>query len=155
MAAYIIIEGPDGAGKTTLIEKLLATYSDAKYLHFGVPDDYTKQFDIYRHAIAENQHHSVVIFDRCWYSDRVYAPVMRQREEMSAAQVQMLEGIVQTYGGGMIIYLTARTNTLWERCTARGETYIQSTEQLGLISEKYGEVMQEVGLPMVIMHTDI
>ena len=154
MAVYIIVEGPDGAGKTTLINKLLKVHSSTEYIHFGVPEDYTLQFDMYRLAIAKNYSKDIVIFDRSWYSDQVYAPIMRQREEMTAAQVLILERTIEAYGGGMVLYLTADPDVLWERCTAEGESYIPNKETLAMIAHKYEAVMAAATLPVVKSYTD-
>lgn len=153
MANYIIVEGPDGAGKTTLIEELLKSYPGAISKHFGHipnPDEY---WSIYAEAIEENNNKTVVIFDRSWYSDMVYGPVMRNKLEMSPIHARMLDALVVANGGGMIIYCTAKTDILWKRCKARGETYITSIEQLNAISQTYEDVMDLAKLPVIRYNT--
>ena len=152
MSKIIIIDGPDGAGKTTLMKKLLEQFPEAAFVHFGVPADYTKQYAVYADTIL-NIKADVVIMDRSWYSDRVYGPIMRNREEMTLMQSQTLDRIVQLNGGGMVIYCTAPIEVLWQRCQARGETYIENIEQLDNIRMAYETVMHTSELPVVRFDT--
>ena len=82
-----IIEGPDGAGKTTLVEQIRKSNYNAVVKHFGAPQTPEEADNYYKvYAKAINDMHSdseVLIFDRSWYSDMVYGPVMRNRQEMT------------------------------------------------------------------------
>lgn len=141
-----IIEGPDGAGKTTLVNQLKQALPQAKVEHFGAPetdDDAFNYWQKYAWAIKDVQPGETVIFDRSWYSDLVYGPIMRDRQEMSQAHADMLSAMVVASGGGIIIYCNAPVKVLWSRCKARGETYITSQELLGRIAVLYGTVMSK------------
>ena len=157
MATYILVEGPDGAGKSTLVKNLKEQFGDrAVCYHFGVPADHTKQYNLYADTILKHENtNAVVIFDRGWYSDRVYAPIMRHREEMSRKQAKELDKIVKVTGGGVILYCTADIDTLWDRCQQRGETYIENKEQLLLISKTYDFMLMFSELPVVKYDTSI
>lgn len=141
-----IIEGPDGAGKTTLVEQLRKSNYNAVVKHFGAPqtpEEADNYYKVYANAINDKRDDEVLIFDRSWYSDMVYGPVMRNREEMTQEHADMLSAMVVARGGGIIIYCTAPIKTLWARCQRRGETYLQSQAQLQSISILYGMVMAE------------
>lgn len=153
MANYIIVEGPDGAGKTTLIEKLIKSHPGAKYLHFGVPTTTSSRLAYYASAIKEFAKEHTVIMDRCWYSDAVYAPIMRNKTEITSVEVESLEALIVMNGGGMVIWCTARPEILWKRCKTRGETYIQDIEQLDKIRIAYETVMTHATLPVVKFDT--
>lgn len=145
MATYYIVEGPDGAGKTTLVEKLLAVHPDASLAHFGKPATDEEAFNywkVYMQYIKDHEKDRVVILDRGWYSDMVYGPVMRDREEMTIDNMELLEMAVKACGGGVIIYCTGRPDILWRRCKTRGEDYIHTTEQLRRLHDKYEDVMK-------------
>ena len=154
---FIIVEGPDGAGKTTLIEKLKHQLDQddhkCEVVHFGKIDNPDEYFDIYRKEIRKHFPDETVIFDRSWYSDRVYGPVMRNTIEMSKDQAQLLDLDVFTYGGGMIIYCDAPLEVLWARCRERGETYIETPEQLDALKMMYQLIMKEATLPVVYYDT--
>lgn len=137
----IIIEGCDGAGKTTLIESLTTQYPFAKTFHFGAPVAGEDQFLRYAKPILEADPLDVIIYDRSWYSEFVYGPVMRGKYEFLPEHSQILEKLVMQHGGGFVVYATASVDTLWERCTQRGETYITDKETLRKIDEQYKLIM--------------
>lgn len=141
-----IIEGPDGAGKTTLVEQIKKSHMNAKVLHFGAPqtpEEADNYYKVYVEAINAKRDDEVLIFDRSWYSDMVYGPVMRNRHEMTQEHADMLSAMVVARGGGIIIYCTAPIKVLWSRCQRRGETYLQNQAQLQAISIGYSKVMAE------------
>lgn len=141
----IIIEGPDGAGKTMLAYKLLDAIPGSELRHFGAPttvEEAYNYYKVYARLLAEHNKNKTIILDRCWYSDMVYGPVMRGTQEMTQEHADMLAGMVVASGGGMIIYCTAKPQTLWSRCKQRGETYIDSYDKLTAIHDRYAEVMQ-------------
>ena len=141
-----IIEGPDGAGKTTLVEQSKKSHMNTKVLHFGAPqtpEEADNYYKVYAAAINAMRDDEVLIFDRSWYSDMVYGPVMRNRQEMTQEHADMLSAMVVARGGGIIIYCTAPIKVLWARCQHRGETYLQNQAQLQAISAGYSKVMAE------------
>lgn len=141
-----IVEGPDGSGKTTLVKKIQESNRNVRVMHFGAPttdEEALNYYKVYAKAIASKDENEVLVFDRSWYSDMVYGPVMRNREEMSQEHADMLSAMVVASGGGIIIYCTAPIKTLWSRCMHRGETYIESQVQLQQISVGYANIMEK------------
>lgn len=153
----IIVEGPDGAGKSTLIDKLLKSYPGSSYQHFSNPktdEEAWNYWKVYAEAIEATDPTKVTIFDRSWYSDVVYGPIFRNRLEMDPLHVKMLEALVQTHGGGHVIYCTAPVNVLWSRCQKRGEKYVLSKDKLAEVANSYVNVMAtQCGLPVVKFDT--
>lgn len=152
-----IVEGPDGAGKSTLAQQIKAASPGSEILHFGAPknsveaDNYWKD---YMYGIEKAADGRTIIFDRSWYSDRVYGPVMRNREEMTLSHLTALEHAVRSCGGGLVIYCTGVQRKLWSRCLQRGETYIKNADQHKAICQKYDEVMHQIKrLPLVVYNT--
>lgn len=153
----IIVEGPDGAGKTTRINQLLESHPGSSYQHFSNPktpqeaDDY---WQVYAKAIKDTDPNKVAIFDRSWYSDRVYGPIFRERMEMLDLHVEMLEALVYKHGGGFVIYCTAPTKLLWKRCQERGEKFVLSESKLDAVRESYESVMKtDCHLPVIRIDT--
>ena len=145
MAQYIIVEGPDGAGKTTLVNHILAANPGAFLAHFGKPATDEEAFNywkVYLQYVKDHEKEAVVILDRSWYSDMVYGPVMRDREEMTRDNMELLEMAVIACGGGIILYCTGRPDVLWRRCKERGETFVRTSEQLRRLHDRYEEVMR-------------
>lgn len=141
----ILVEGPDGAGKSTLVDKIAAASRNARKWHFGAPINDQAAFDYYKCyavAIKECTPDTVNIFDRSWYSDMVYGPIMRQRIEMTQEHADMLSAMCVASGGGLVVYCTAPIKTLWSRCRQRGETYVNSYETLSKLANEYTNVMK-------------
>lgn len=142
-----IIEGPDGAGKTTLAEKIVKATPHARIVHFGAPATDAEAFnywETYAKALEAVGEGETVIIDRCWISDLVYGPVMRNRVEMTPMMAAMLNSMVVAHGGGLIIYCTAPTKILWSRCKKRGETYVKTMEKLHALNITYASVMHDI-----------
>ena len=154
---FIIVEGPDGAGKSTLVYNLLKAYPGSVHRHFGRPEtdeDAYNYWQVYAEAIDTADPGLVTIFDRSWYTDLVYGPVFRNRTEMSLMHVKMLEAMVYVKGGGHVIYCTAPIKTLWARCGKRGEDYVRSRQQLLDVSNGYADILTNVcTLPVVRFDT--
>ena len=111
MATFYIIDGPDGAGKTTLVKKIIEANPGAITMHFGKPNSDEEAYNywkVYLAALKKSANAPVVIFDRSWYSDMVYGPVMRGREEMTKENMETLELAVRALGGGLILYCTGK-----------------------------------------------
>lgn len=153
-----IIEGPDGAGKTTLAKQIKEASPGSQILHFGAPEtdeDAERYWQIYFQALKEHAGETIIL-DRSWYSDMVYGPIMRNRLEMTPQHKEMLELTVRALGGGIVIYCTGSQQRLWARCRARGETYIPDSNVHKEICKAYDRVMKTVQwLPVVCYDTTV
>lgn len=131
----IIIEGADGSGKTTLANQL-SEQTGYKIIHRTRPkteEDKALMMVEYLQIIESGEN---VIFDRCWYSEMVYGPVMRDVSVISYAQMYDLERQL-TEVGAMIIYCTDAKQVLWARCQERGEDYIVDRTTFDNICDRY------------------
>lgn len=134
----IIIEGPDGSGKTTLANQL-SKQTGYKVIHRVQPKtDEEKQIMMceYLQTIRSGKN---MIFDRCWYSEMVYGQIMRDDSVISYPQMYELERLL-TKNGAMIIYCTDSKPILWSRCLERGEEYITNRETFDKIWEGYKQL---------------
>ncbi len=135
----IIIEGPDGGGKTTLAQQL-SKQTGYPILHRSQPKtDEEKKLMLgeYIQAIKGNKN---AIFDRCWYSEMAYGPVMRDSSVISYPQMYELERMLAK-NGAIIIHCTGSESALWMRCQKRGEDYITSRDDFKAIYNNYVDIM--------------
>ena len=88
--SFVIIEGVDGTGKTTLAERLNQILG-LVYEHVGPPDDKDKAFVEYLERIHKYQGEVDVVFDRFHWGSQAYGFVFRGRRDLSAREFSYLE----------------------------------------------------------------
>ena len=135
----IIVEGPDGAGKTTLAEKISAQ-TKFPIEHRSKPkteEEKAKMMEDYLNLVKSARN---VILDRCWYSEMVYGRVMRDQSYIDYPQMYELEKGLAKHGA-LIIYCTGPKERLWARATRRGEDYITSRDNFNAICNEYDKLM--------------
>lgn len=131
----IILEGPDGAGKTELALKLKKMYPELIYKHHGVYPNHTGQelLDLYTSSLLEHEH---VLLDRCYLSEYVYGNIMRGEDRLGYQGRQLLDRFCQARGIQTIICLppwpTVKKN--WKK---KVEDYTESSGHLHKIYMLY------------------
>lgn len=141
-----IIEGPDGAGKSTLAKKL-SKQLEMPIIKMNKPEKYEEagMFDYYKNLLTRRDY---FILDRCWYSELVYGYVMPDRAKpcITKEQSKLLEELVKDKA--IVIHCTDSVDALWKRCNARGEEYVTEFSQLLKIRARYINLFEETSLPL-------
>ena len=135
----IIIEGPDGSGKTTLAG-VLSRQTGFPMVHRTQPKSEEEKARMMQEYVATIKAGKNAIFDRCWYSEMVYGPIMRDKSVISYPEMYELEWLL-TKRGALIIYCTDRPETLWYRCSKRGEDYITDYDTFVSICKEFDKIM--------------
>lgn len=132
----IIIEGPDGSGKTTLAKRL-----GGSYRHAGPPR--TKDVYLeYRTDLLDSPRD--VVWDRFYHGQRIYGPVFRGGAGLSPEQVFYLELMTATRGGVLIVCLTDLKDMIDCR---RNDSYAQPMIEL---VRGYMELVANTRLPCFV-----
>lgn len=127
MSKLIIVEGPDGAGKTKLA-KLLAAEFKLDYVHGTYKDPGTYEWFM-------EQFKRGGIIDRTFISEQIYSRVLERKCRVSEDECNKL--VKYLYDAqALIFYCTAPTILLKIRAFSRGEDYI-TEDQLTKIAELY------------------
>ena len=136
---FILVEGPDGAGKTTLAKKLADAFG-YDYYHFSYPKDEAEAvalFDTYLDFITT---HDDCVVDRMFPSTMVYGDILRDRPELTKSQHDRLV-FELSLKDASVLFCTNNTKVLWERCQDRGEEYITSYDIFHDICVEYDSYM--------------
>lgn len=138
----IILEGPDGTGKSTL-GKYIAAAMKGNYLHFSKPeteDASKEQLAWYEKCILSND---LYVIDRCWISDIIYGQVMRDREFITPVEEhERLLALME--GRGYIIFCISSIQDMTERLHKRGEDYVTEFSDLLKIRTAYIDLMSNL-----------
>ena len=126
-----IIEGPDGAGKTTLANK----FTGYPIKHFKAPEDpieEAKMFSVYWELLRT---HNNIVIDRAWPSEKVYGPIFREHTFITDEMQLKLEYAFKEKI--MYIYCTGDPAVMWNRAKERGETFVPDFETYERICKAY------------------
>ena len=131
----IILEGPDGSGKTTLAN-IIQKQTGYELIHFSNPTSEIQRTAMFDRYVAAIKGHKNLILDRSWYSEMVYGPILREASCINHYQMYELEKLLAKKGA-LVIYASADIETLWSRCEKRGEDLIKDKVKLVNISKAY------------------
>lgn len=140
----IILEGPDGVGKTT-IAKRLARILNGRIIHCtkDTPNNFT-----YFSSIIRASENNVVIADRFCYGQFVY----QNEDERNLTQEDLyeLETLMLRYGS-KVVYVKASPKTITSRLNKRGEVPLLTPEEM---VATFDYVMSKVTLTVETWRTD-
>ena len=136
----IIIDGPDGAGKSTLIKKLVKIYKCdiLQMTEFG-----SKDFDDY----VDKTNLDNVIWDRSFISEKVYPKYFGRISKLSDLSfLRLIKSFKST--GGVILIITNAPEILKRRLESRGE-YDFLIDHIAEIHKDYIEIANLYKLPII------
>lgn len=144
---FILVEGPDGAGKTTL-SKNLADAFGYEYVHFSYPKNEAEAKALFNTYLTFIQTHDNCVVDRMFPSTMIYGSVLRGKPELTDSQHDRL--IMElSLKNAVVLFCTNKTNILWQRCQTRGEDYITSYNDFEDICIEYYQYMNALRAVLV------
>lgn len=164
----IILEGPDGAGKSTLatkIEQVAISFVGEQHVrkvHADRPKPLEDYFGYFANIISKAYFDNVdlLILDRSWYSEVVYADTMRRTPTLDVPAARSLDRFVRFHGDGFILFCDAADDVLVARAfKERGEDFVNEL-QLRYAAASYRELFTAGSnaypqLPVLTLRTDV
>lgn len=146
----IILEGADGAGKTTLMRSLVSHYGYIEVMARESTLDQTDEEMCHKLSYAINRaaKGEYVVLDRCWISEAIYSRQVRKREpRIHPFQARMLERLALSAEVKIIICdpgeAVARSNFM-----GRNE-YIKDVNQWCAVHTEYLSPQKYTSIPTV------
>lgn len=107
----LVLEGPDGAGKTTLAQNIIAaTRYDTLYTHEGPPPpavarDGDALEAYYLEQLVETAPHRIHVMDRWAVGERVYGPLFRAGDVLGYGRLERLLNTLRIAGDRCVVCL--------------------------------------------------
>lgn len=151
----IILEGVDGAGKTTLATNLfdqLQPHAPTRVLHRGpMTGDWLEEYELdledYWPHCGEH-----IICDRWHVGELVYGPVLRGITKLTPGQRAHVEKFLMRRGA-VLVHVTAPTSAVHRRLEERGDDLVSQSMIPDLFDGYYREFM-ESNMPVYSYITD-
>jgi thymidylate kinase len=148
----IIVEGPDGAGKSSFVEQLnreLDSRNETRrrfQFHARPPkshplDEYVKPL-LHIHPMRQ-----IAICDRWHWGEVVYPSVLRRKTQMDAGVLRYIEMFLRTRGA-IIVHLNTSLEMLTDRIMTRGDDFVH-VRQLPQLRTEYQLVHERSLVPVL------
>lgn len=154
----LIFEGPDGAGKSTLIKRLEKQLGRCMTIHFTKPQCNTPEENLrfvklnrenleYFIPMAMFNHH--LLYDRSCLSSEVYGPLFDGFEyDSEEYQKQMIRY------GFKVIFVMADPSVLKKRIMQQGD-WNENTNYIEKIFDRYFDLITKCKIPNMVYWTDL
>lgn len=137
----VILEGPDGAGKTTLGRRLVEQ-EHASLAHLGVPTKppVTECIEVLIEISRDHMHRAHVI-DRFHIGERVYGPIVRGEDRLGEEGQSVVEEIMLVHYDPLLVLCIPPLEKCQENWRARKEKeYLSSVTLLERVWSAYQSV---------------
>lgn len=139
-----VLEGPDGAGKTTFAKRLVENLAGYRTEHFGPPTQ--PPLEEYLHWLVDQdaKGHRMII-DRFHLGESVYGPIFRGTLGLNRYELTAIEWALMVRGY-MMVHVSQPLKTLVDSLERRGDQMVK-VNQLTKILELYWDVTQRSIMP--------
>lgn len=140
----IILEGPDGTGKTTLAKHLQNTYG-FRYIHTGPPED-DRVLEAYGRTLYDaSRETGDVVIDRLHVGERIYGPILRGKDKLGREGEVLIRRLTNAYNARVVFclppYPTAFEN--WRKRHQEDKELVTKAETYSNIYHAYRNLKED------------
>ena len=137
----IILEGVDGAGKTTLA-KILAEKYGLDICHCTQYD--AADYNFYRQTLRKDN----VVWDRHTLGELIYPKIFNRKQQIGTEDARLVMHYAKEEGVKIFV-LTADIATLYERLNARGNEDSRIYENIDRIDSRFKFYAEQYRVPII------
>lgn len=137
----VILEGVDGAGKTTLA-KILAERYGLDICHCTQHD--AADYNFYRQTLRKDN----IVWDRHTLGELIYPKIFDREQQISTEDARLVMHYAKEEGAKVIV-LTADIMTIYERLNARGNEDNRIYENVDYIDAQFRFYAEQYHLPII------
>jgi hypothetical protein len=138
----VILEGPDGGGKTTLA-KHLQEHHGFQYVHTGPPES-DKVLEAYGKTLYDASRSSGnFVIDRLHVGERIYGPALRDQDRLGRTGEVLIHRLISAYGARLVFCLPPYNAAFrnWKKKHSEGSELIEKQEIYTHVYHKYQEAV--------------
>lgn len=144
----IIVEGCDGAGKSTFVESLAAELG-GEVRHFGPPKQWAvSEYELTLQDYKPGSGHHIIC-DRFHVGELIYGPIYRDKSELAEVGYMHVQGWLRRLGAVMV-YLDPPLAQVQQNVEARGDDYIDTAHIRDIVA-RYREIYRQEQLPSMVI----
>jgi thymidylate kinase len=137
----ILVEGPDGAGKTTLVDFLVSKMGDVYQDRCGIPEGPPLREYLDKAMDGWYARKEVVIFDRFHLGEQVYGPIMRGKDNLGRIKCDVLEYFLTEMFSPVVILARPPFEACREVWSGRlDEEYVHDEDHMLRVWEAFGNL---------------
>lgn len=150
----IILEGPDGAGKTTLSEMLAPALGATLIRHDAQPERQDMVPYFMESLMKVMRSSGRYVFDRCWYSEPIYGRVLRKgKDRVGAAGALALNQVAAYIGTEVVLCLPPWDVVAMNFSRTKATQLPQQLDQMQALYGEYRELtVKRIGRSQTAEH---
>lgn len=152
----IVVEGPDGAGKSTLAHAICEQFGVPYYHHNGPKQIGDEGALAYYTGVICDLRNTGGVMDRLGLTEYVYGKVMRGSSRIAVSQLHQLHELLAAFGGKQIVCMPtlAVCKETWAARVQEGKEMFTDADRFETLHGIYSNMVAHLVLPTYNFKTE-